>query len=114
MRKSITEVMNNGEILQEKINAALQAGFSYSHFGACRDDPHLFYSPDADLRHPELKAEREWRVGVARTICDSCPVEVECLEGALERREKYGIWGGKTERERGKILAEHTRPMRFS
>jgi hypothetical protein len=37
---------------------------------------------------------REWNAE-AKRICSECPVKRPCLEGALERREKYGIWGGR-------------------
>jgi WhiB family redox-sensing transcriptional regulator len=36
----------------------------------------------------------------AKAICATCPVKDECLEYALENREKFGIWGGTSERER--------------
>lgn len=29
-----------------------------------------------------------------RAICAACPVQLECAIGALERRERWGIWGG--------------------
>lgn len=31
----------------------------------------------------------------AKDICAKCPVLAECLEGALERREPWGVWGGQ-------------------
>jgi WhiB family redox-sensing transcriptional regulator len=36
----------------------------------------------------------------AIAICNVCPVAVECLAWALDHGEKYGIWGGTSERER--------------
>ena len=36
----------------------------------------------------------------AKWICSGCSIRSECLEGALEREERFGIWGGLTERER--------------
>lgn len=39
----------------------------------------------------------------AKKICLSCEVRVECLEYALERDERFGIWGGLSERERRKL-----------
>jgi WhiB family redox-sensing transcriptional regulator len=36
----------------------------------------------------------------AKAICAQCPALVECLEGALDRREEFGIWGGAGEDER--------------
>ena len=31
----------------------------------------------------------------ARGICRECPVMEACLEGALERQEPWGVWGGE-------------------
>ena len=30
----------------------------------------------------------------AKAICASCPVQVQCLQYALNNREQHGIWGG--------------------
>lgn len=40
----------------------------------------------------------------AKSICAKCLVREECLEYALRNEERFGIWGGKTERERKMIL----------
>jgi WhiB family redox-sensing transcriptional regulator len=39
----------------------------------------------------------------AKRICAECPVREECLEYALEQDERFGIWGGLSERERRKL-----------
>lgn len=39
----------------------------------------------------------------AKRICARCPVTAECLEYALEHDERYGLWGGLSERERRRI-----------
>ncbi|MBN9644481.1 WhiB family transcriptional regulator [Corynebacterium mendelii] len=36
----------------------------------------------------------------AKRICKACAVRDECLEYALEHDERFGIWGGLSERER--------------
>jgi len=38
-----------------------------------------------------------------------CPVQGACLEYALTRREKEGVWGGCTERERRRIIRQRRR-----
>ena len=39
----------------------------------------------------------------AKKICGSCEVRAECLEYALQNDERFGIWGGLSERERRKL-----------
>jgi WhiB family redox-sensing transcriptional regulator len=54
---------------------------------------------DADLFFPERGASTRQ----AKSICGECEVRVECLEFAIRHSEKFGIWGGLSERERRKI-----------
>ena len=54
---------------------------------------------DPDLFFPERGAStRE-----AKEVCRGCVVQDECLEFALSNGEKFGIWGGKSERERRRV-----------
>ena len=39
----------------------------------------------------------------AKQICNSCDVRTECLEYALGHDERFGIWGGLSERERRRL-----------
>jgi WhiB family transcriptional regulator, redox-sensing transcriptional regulator len=39
----------------------------------------------------------------AKRVCGSCEVRVECLEYALANDERFGIWGGLSERERRRV-----------
>ena len=61
--------------------------------GKCKDlTPSIFFPSDG--------------VGVqeAQRICAECPVAEQCLEYALAERVDHGVWGGKSERERRRIL----------
>ncbi|MGZ0200557.1 WhiB family transcriptional regulator [Streptomyces sp. RM1] len=61
---------------------------------ACVDeDPDLFF-PVGDSG-PALIQEDE-----AKAVCRRCPLIESCLQGALERGEAAGVWGGLSERER--------------
>jgi len=42
----------------------------------------------------------------AKRVCLSCEVRAECLEYALENDERFGIWGGLSERERRRVKKE--------
>lgn len=39
----------------------------------------------------------------AKAICKVCPVREDCLKHALDNNERFGIWGGLSERERRRI-----------
>ena len=39
----------------------------------------------------------------AKRICVSCEVKAECLDYALANDERFGIWGGLSERERRRL-----------
>ncbi|MET0671982.1 MAG: WhiB family transcriptional regulator [Microbacterium pygmaeum] len=39
----------------------------------------------------------------AKRICTTCDVRDQCLEYALQNDERFGIWGGLSERERRKL-----------
>jgi len=66
--------------------------------GACR-------GLDASIFYPETDDEAD----VAKQVCAECGVREACLEYALARREKVGVWGGATERERRRILRQRRR-----
>lgn len=68
---------------------------SWRHRAACRGvDPDVFF-PVSDEDAED-----------AKVICGVCPVREACLEYALVRRERDGVWGGATERERRRILRQ--------
>jgi WhiB family transcriptional regulator, redox-sensing transcriptional regulator len=46
----------------------------------------------------------------AKKVCRGCEVRAECLEYALEHDERFGIWGGLSERERRRLKREAARP----
>lgn len=58
-------------------------------------DPELFFPEKGGSTKP------------AKKICEqSCDMTAECLRYALESGERFGIWGGKSERERRKLNRE--------
>ena len=57
---------------------------------------------DPDLFFPERGASTR----TAKSICRECSVQAECLEFAIVSSEKFGIWGGLSERDRRKIRRE--------
>ena len=48
------------------------------------------------VNDPELWfAESPADVEFAKALCLDCPVRQLCLQGALDRREPWGVWGGQ-------------------
>jgi WhiB family redox-sensing transcriptional regulator len=65
---------------------------------ACQGlDPDIFYPLD------------EEDTDEAKAVCATCTVRESCLEHALGYREKEGIWGGASERERRRIIRQRRR-----
>lgn len=82
--------------MQAKLIEALAVDeLSWQDYANCR-------GADADLFFPERGASTRR----AKSICRACEVRVECLEYAIANSEKFGIWGGLSERERRRIRRE--------
>jgi hypothetical protein len=85
----------------EKNESALLKEAHWSQQGACapgrlealpgqlEPSPDIFF---AEEKSPETLAAKE--------ICMSCHVRLKCLEYALEKDERWGVWGGLTTDER--------------
>lgn len=58
-----------------------------------REDPRLWFSDQP----PDLT--------LAKMYCQPCPVRRFCLDGAVERQEPHGVWGGEIFT-KGAIIAE--------
>lgn len=60
---------------------------------ACTDsDPEAWYP------------EKGQNCDFAKRICAGCEVRDACLDYALAHRERHGVWGGLTERERRPLI----------
>ena len=66
-----------------------------------------YYTPvslEKFIRSPEaFFPEKGGSTREAKKVCGSCDVRSECLDYALENDERFGIWGGLSERERRKL-----------
>lgn len=80
--------------LENQVNTDMDepAAESWQMFANCLGvDPDLFF--------PERGASTK----EAKQVCQGCVVREDCLEYALANGEKFGIWGGLSERERRRI-----------
>lgn len=68
---------------------------AWRQHAACRGvDPEVFY--------PVTDDEAE----TPKAICGACTVRHGCLDWALANKERDGIWGGATEKERRRMLRQ--------
>ena len=67
-------------------------------FALCAEvDPEIFFPDKGSSSAP------------AKRVCMGCEVRTECLEDALRTGERYGVRGGKSERQRRKLRGERRR-----
>lgn len=64
--------------------------------GYCHNKPHLTF-----LFYSDQPSEQE----SAKRMCTVCPVKAQCLVAALERNERFGIWGGTSPADRKRLKA---------
>lgn len=65
---------------------------------AWQDDA-LCRQVDPDLFFPETTGGLS-QANTAKRVCAQCPVRAQCLDEALANDIRYGVWGGKSEKER--------------
>ena len=75
-------------------------------FGSVEDDTVLSWQERALCAQTDPEAffpEKGGSTREAKKVCLGCEVRSECLEYALAHDERFGIWGGLSERERRKL-----------
>lgn len=74
--------------------------------GAADDEGVLGWQGEALCAQTDPEAffpEKGGSTREAKAVCQSCHVRSECLDYALAHDERFGIWGGLSERERRKL-----------
>lgn len=74
--------------------------------GVRNEDEEISWQADALCAQTDPEAffpEKGGSTREAKRICEQCEVRAQCLEYALENDERFGIWGGLSERERRKL-----------
>lgn len=65
-------------------------------------DPEIFFavdSPEGNLQNKPVYVDEQ----ATKSVCRSCPYQINCLGYALSNTDLQGIWGGTTEKERAAI-----------
>jgi WhiB family redox-sensing transcriptional regulator len=78
-----------------------QGSFSPEN-GDCKGHPTEWWFPLQKTGKREEIVELRKNTKLAKHICSTCPVSVECLEYSL-KWEPWGIWGGMEEQERAEL-----------
>ena len=79
-----------GEIV--RLDSAESAELAWQEQSLCaQTDPEAFFP------------EKGGSTREAKKVCGSCEVRTECLDYALRHDERFGIWGGLSERERRRL-----------
>ena len=84
------------------------AAVQSSHWDA-DDDTELSWQEEALCAQTDPEAffpEKGGSTREAKRICVGCEVKSECLDYALMHDERFGIWGGLSERERRRLKRE--------
>ena len=89
-------------VIEEFISELTDGALDWRTQAACRGiDPSLWFPS---------RGKRGVRLGLARAVCDACPVRQECLDYAVRNRILHGVWGGTTEKHR-RLLYPQTPPL---
>jgi len=84
-----------GGLAEELLGLVASPGWWFA--GLCaQTDPELFFP------------EKGGSVREAKAVCAGCPVRAQCLEHALAHDERFGVWGGLSERERRRLKTAAT------
>nr|WP_029152956.1 WhiB family transcriptional regulator [Microbacterium gubbeenense] len=77
--------------------------------GGVEDDGALSWQTEALCAQTDPEAffpEKGGSTRDAKRVCETCDVRAQCLEYALANDERFGIWGGLSERERRRLKRE--------
>jgi|HigsolmetaAR206D_1030411.scaffolds.fasta_scaffold16227_2 WhiB family redox-sensing transcriptional regulator len=75
------------------LDSAVPVGADWEESALCRQvDPEMFF--------PESGEDPV----AAKEVCRRCSVRLLCLQTALVRRERFGVWGGLSAVERRRLL----------
>lgn len=89
-----------------KVVGSVSASNVLSLFGEPEDDGLMGWQERALCAQTDPEAffpEKGGSTREAKKVCTQCDVKAECLEYALANDERFGIWGGLSERERRKL-----------
>ena len=93
MGRDLARRVRGVDLMRSTLIDALAIGeLSWQDYANCR-------GADADLFFPERGASTR----KAKAICNACEVREESLSFAINNGEKFGIWGGMSERERRRV-----------
>ncbi|OKL46390.1 transcription factor WhiB [Boudabousia liubingyangii] len=88
-------ILGDGDLVVDQFQSAFledDGVLAWQEYALCaQTDPEAFFP------------EKGGSTREAKNVCALCEVRQECLEYALANDERFGIWGGLSERERRKL-----------
>lgn len=94
------------EARREKKNAAAKSWIGMPTLFGVADEGELAWQSESLCAQTDPEAffpEKGGSTRDAKKVCAQCTVRQECLEYALKNDERFGIWGGMSERERRRL-----------
>jgi WhiB family transcriptional regulator, redox-sensing transcriptional regulator len=85
-----------GTILPMHIDSIIPSDLAWQQGALCAQTGADFFFPEPG------SSVRE-----AKRICGLCPIRSACLEYALDNDERFGVWGGLSEKERLELRRTH-------
>lgn len=73
--------------------------------GSIDNPPDAWFPSAGPGRNPTGRVDKITAATDAKAVCKMCPVRQECLFYALERDERWGVWGGLDQYERRALKA---------
>lgn len=98
--------LHSGIEVDNAVPEAAEVWLGLPGFGDTADDGQLAWQADALCAQTDPEAffpEKGGSTRDAKKVCGACTVREQCLEYALANDERFGIWGGMSERERRRL-----------
>lgn len=95
--------VSTGETVQQAQRRELRAELEATR---PRDEKWMLYGACAGTDPEAFYPERGGSTREAIKVCQRCPVRLECLDWALAKNERFGVFGGLSEQSRRKLQLE--------
>ena len=103
MRAGGRRSRRGGVVVIGRVGRSASAGLAEELLGLVASPGWWFAGLCAQTDPEVFFPEKGGSVRAAKAVCAGCPVRAQCLEHALAHDERFGVWGGLSERERRRL-----------